>query len=74
MAPLPVGRGWLASRVALGLLVASVSSVSAQDEPEAKQRLEFMQAAVGSLEPEASDLKPKAALTFVVWIIALATQ
>jgi hypothetical protein len=38
--------------------------VSAQDETQAKQRLEFMQAAVGSLEPESSGSKPKAALTF----------
>jgi hypothetical protein len=46
------------------LLVSSVCAVSAQDEARAKQRLEFMQAAVGSLEPESSEVKPKAALTF----------
>jgi hypothetical protein len=44
--------------------MSSVSFVSAQDDPEAKQRLEFMQAAVGSLEPEPPELKSKAAFTF----------
>jgi hypothetical protein len=50
--------------VVLGLLV-SVSSVSAEDEPETKKRLEFMQAVIGSLEPEPPELKSKAAFTFV---------
>jgi hypothetical protein len=62
--PRNVGRSWLASWVALGLLVLSIPSASAQDDPEAKRRLEFMQAAVGSLEPESSEVKAKAALTF----------
>jgi hypothetical protein len=42
--------------------VALTCAAAAQDEPQAKQRLEFMQAAVGSLEPESSDLRSKAAL------------
>jgi hypothetical protein len=46
------------------LLVSSVASAPAQEDPQAKQRLEFMQAAVGSLEPESSELK-KAALAAV---------
>jgi len=58
------GRIRFASRVVLGLLVLSVSAASAQDEAEAKRRLELMQAAVGSLEPEASGSLPKTALTF----------
>jgi hypothetical protein len=58
------GRCWLASRIILGLLVSSASSVSAQDDPRAKQRLEIMQAAVGGLEVEPAELKGKAALTF----------
>jgi hypothetical protein len=44
--------------------MASAPSLLSQDEAQAKQRLEFMQAAVGSLEPESSELRPKAALTF----------
>jgi hypothetical protein len=63
MVPLSVCRARLASRVVLGLLV-SVSPAAAEDEPRAKQRLELMRAAVGSLEPEPSELKPKAAFTF----------
>jgi hypothetical protein len=63
MVSLQIGRGRLASQVVLGLLVSLVSSLSAQEEPHAKQRLELMQAAVGSLEPESSELKTKAALT-----------
>ena len=35
-----------------------------QDEPRAKERLEFMKAEVGSLELEPSELRPKAAFTF----------
>jgi hypothetical protein len=45
--------------------LSSVSFVWAQDEPQANQRLEFMKAEVASLEPESSELRPKAALTFV---------
>lgn len=33
---------------------------AAQDDPQAKQRLELMQAAVGSLEPASAELKPAA--------------
>src|SRR5437899_4219986 len=36
-----------------------------QDDPQAKERLEFMKAEVGSLELESSELRPKAAFTFV---------
>src|SRR5262245_46673449 len=64
MVSLQVGRNRLASRIVLGLLVWSVSSAPAQDDPEGKKRLEFMQAAVNSLEPKSSELKPKAALAF----------
>jgi hypothetical protein len=46
------------------LLVAAVLPVSAQDEAQAKQRLELMQGAVDSLEIVSSESKPKAALTF----------
>jgi hypothetical protein len=38
--------------------------MSAQDEPQANQRLEFMKEAVGSLELESSESRPKAAFTF----------
>jgi len=64
MVLLPIGRIRLVARVVLGLLVLSVSPLSAQDEAKAKQLLEIMQAAVGSLEPKSSGSKPKAALTF----------
>jgi hypothetical protein len=50
--------------VVLGLPGWSVPPVSAQDEAEAKQRLELMRAAVGSLEIVSSGSRPKAALTF----------
>jgi hypothetical protein len=50
--------------VVLGLAALSASSVPAQDDAQAKQRLEVMQAAVGSLEPDSSELKLKPALTF----------
>ncbi len=60
MAHLPSSRGRLA---VLGLLVSS-ACLAAQEEPQAKQRLERMQAAVENLEPESSELKAKAALTF----------
>jgi hypothetical protein len=46
------------------LLVSLVSSVAAEEDPQAKQRLELMRAAVGRLEPESSELKAKATLTF----------
>jgi hypothetical protein len=62
MLSLPAGRSRFASRVALVLVGASFAASSAQDEPEAKQRLEVMRAAVGSLEPVSSELKSKAAL------------
>jgi hypothetical protein len=62
MVPVPVGRSWLAFQIALGLLVLSDASAPAQEEPQAKQQLAFMQTAVESLEPEASELKSKAAL------------
>src|SRR5947208_344319 len=65
MVSFPAGRSWLASPVALGLLVSWVASASAQEESQAKQQLEFMQAAVAILEPEASELKSKAALAIV---------
>jgi hypothetical protein len=65
MVPFHRGRGGSAFQVVLGLLVASVSSVSAQDEQQAEQRLEFMKAAVGSFEPESAELRPIAAFTLV---------
>ena len=46
----------------LGLLASSAAPAPAQDEPQAKQRLQFMQAAVESLEPESSEFESKAAL------------
>src|SRR4051794_25382900 len=58
-------NSFVAGIIALGLLASSIASASAQEEPQAKQRLEFMQAAVASLEPEASDAKSKAALAVV---------
>jgi hypothetical protein len=57
-----VSRFCLACRVVLVLLVLSISSASADDEQEAKKRLEYMQTAVESLEPESTELKPKVAL------------
>jgi hypothetical protein len=41
------------------------SESQAQDEPQAKERLEFMKAEVDSFELESSELGPKAAFTFV---------
>ncbi|HEY7329297.1 MAG TPA: hypothetical protein VH592_16765 [Gemmataceae bacterium] len=58
------GRKGYISPLVLTLLGLSVSSVLAQDEGQAKQRLEFMRAAVESLEPESAASTPKAALTF----------
>ena len=63
MVTLPIGRSRLAPRIVLGLLLSLVTSLAAQEEPSAKQQLELMQAAVGSFEPESSELKTKAALT-----------
>jgi hypothetical protein len=54
----------LASRIGLGLLLLTISSSPAQEEPEAKKRLELMQAAVESLEGNSSEIKSKSALTF----------
>jgi hypothetical protein len=51
-------------QIVLALLALSISSISAQEDQEAKQRLEFMQAAVELLEPESSELKSKVALSF----------
>jgi hypothetical protein len=62
MFPFPVNRSPFAVRFVHGLLVFSISSVSAQDDPQAKPRLEMMQAAVVNLEPESSDFKSKVAL------------
>lgn len=64
MLSLTVGRRWLVLQVVLGLLMSLISAVSAEDDPQAKQRLKLMQEAVSSLEPESSELKTKAALTF----------
>jgi hypothetical protein len=58
-----IARICSASRVGLGLVVLAISSSQAQEDPEAKKRLEFMQAAVESLEPESKELKSKPALT-----------
>jgi hypothetical protein len=57
-------RCGLAYRLLLGLLLWSVSSVSAEDEPQSQQRLEFMKAAVEALEPQPAELKSKPAFTF----------
>ena len=64
MVTLSVGRRWLTAQVVLGLLVSLISFVSAEDEPQAKQRLKWMQEAVHSLEPKSSELESKTALTF----------
>ena len=50
--------------VVLAFLVLWVSTAPARDDTDAKQRLDFMQAAVESLEPDSMELKSKAALTF----------
>ncbi len=54
----------LGCQIGLGLILCSVSSVFSAQEPQAKERLKVMREAVDSLEPESSDLKTKAALTF----------
>lgn len=64
MLSLPVDRRWLAAQVVLGLLVSLVCSVAAEDEPQAKQRLEFMQAELRRLELESAESEPKTAFTF----------
>jgi hypothetical protein len=46
--------------VGFGLLVLSVASVLADDEQEAKKRLEYMRAAVTGLETKSSELQAKA--------------
>jgi hypothetical protein len=56
-----VRRTWFAFTVALVLLAALLPSV-AQDDAEAKQRLELMRAAVGRLEADPGELKAKDAL------------
>jgi hypothetical protein len=60
MFPLPSRRKWFTARVVLAVFVASVASASADDEQEAKRRMDYMQAAVKSLELKSSELKPKA--------------
>src|SRR5690242_970660 len=64
MVPLPVTPGRLTFHVVAWLFLSGVPAVSAQEEPQAKQQLEIMQAALGSLELESSDVKSKSALTF----------
>jgi hypothetical protein len=59
-----VGRGQWTSWIFFVLLVSLVSAVAAEDDPQAKRRLKWMQEAVRNLEPESSELKAKAALTF----------
>src|SRR5438132_886597 len=56
-------RIYLASLVVLAWHVLSASSLPSQEDARAKPRFEIMQSAVGSLEPESSELKPKPALT-----------
>jgi hypothetical protein len=53
-----VTKSFLLALLALSAAVAA----AAQDEPESKKRLEFMQAEVAGLVPEASELKAKDAL------------
>lgn len=57
-------RVWWAAQVFLALFVLLSSSVSADDDPQAKHRLKLMEKALGKLEPESSELKTKPALTF----------
>jgi hypothetical protein len=64
MVALLVGRRWWASPFVLGLLVSLVCSVAAEDDPQAKQRLEFMQSEVRGLELESAESEPRAAFTF----------
>jgi hypothetical protein len=57
-----IGRSWLPSRIVLVLLALLASATLAQDDQEAKQRLELMQKAVDSLEAESPEVKSKIAL------------
>jgi hypothetical protein len=50
------------TRIVLGLLALSIPIATAQDDPEAKKRLELMQAAVGNFAAESAELKPQSAL------------
>jgi hypothetical protein len=52
----------LSFRIVLGLFVLSISTAAAQDDPEAKKRLELMQSAVSRFDVESSELKPQTAL------------
>jgi hypothetical protein len=56
------GRSGSVCRIVLVLLALPISSTLAEDDQEAKQRLELMQTAVDNLEPETSELKSKTAL------------
>jgi hypothetical protein len=49
--------------VVCALLLSAPFAASAEDDPQAKRRLEAMQAAAGALEPTSSEVKAKAALT-----------
>jgi hypothetical protein len=60
MLPVPVVRSWFAAGVVLALVVLSVSQAPADDDADAKKRLEYMQATVTGLELTSSELKPKA--------------
>lgn len=51
-------RGRWAAGLVLAAVVLSLPPIAAQDDPQAKQRLEMMQAAVASLEPASAELKP----------------
>ena len=64
MAPLSARRSWPACWMLVGFVVLSAGSALAQDESEAKQRLEFMQSELGNLEVKSDESMPKAALTF----------
>jgi hypothetical protein len=64
MALLLGGRPASAARVALGLLLCSPAPAAAEDDPQAKERLELMLAALARLVP-ASDATPRAALEVV---------
>ena len=60
-----VGRRRSGFLVALVALAASAGGALAEGEPEAKARLEFLQAAVASLDPETADPRSKAAFAVV---------
>jgi hypothetical protein len=49
----------------LAVLVLSASAAPAEDDPDTKKRLEYMQAMVASLVPESAELKSKASLALV---------